>query len=97
MSAEAEDLISHLLERRPAKRLGNLANKANDIKRHSWFQNFDWNSLIAKKMSAPQAFSASSAHTKRLTELANELEKTSDECDSNDPDLREAKDVFASF
>lgn len=97
MSADAEELISHLLERRPAKRLGNLANKANDIKRHSWFQNFDWDRLVAKKMPAPHLITSSNAQRKRISELSRELEAKSDEYDPDDPELKEAKDVFASF
>lgn len=37
MSAAAKDLIMRLLERKPAKRIGMLQGRANDIKQHKWF------------------------------------------------------------
>lgn len=38
MSPEAKDLIMRLLERKPAKRIGMLQGRAQDIKQHKWFQ-----------------------------------------------------------
>ena len=34
---QCQDLISRLLERKPAKRLGMLQGRAADIKNHKWF------------------------------------------------------------
>lgn len=38
MSAAGRDLIMRLLERKPAKRIGMLQGRANDIKQHEWFK-----------------------------------------------------------
>jgi cGMP-dependent protein kinase 2 len=38
MSAAGRDLIMRLLERKPAKRIGMLQGRANDIKQHEWFR-----------------------------------------------------------
>jgi cGMP-dependent protein kinase 2 len=37
MSPEGRDLIQRLLERKPAKRIGMLQGRADDIKKHPWF------------------------------------------------------------
>ena len=42
----AKDLVKKLLVADRTKRLGNLKNGAEDIKKHKWFKGFDWNSLI---------------------------------------------------
>lgn len=38
MSPAAKDLIMRLLERKPAKRIGMLQGRAQDIKTHKWFE-----------------------------------------------------------
>lgn len=43
-----------LLERKPAKRLGMLAGKAQDVKRHRWFDGFDWAALEARRLVPPR-------------------------------------------
>lgn len=43
-----------MLERKPAKRLGMLSGKAQDVKRHKWFEGFDWESLEARRVLAPR-------------------------------------------
>lgn len=43
-----------LLERKPAKRLGMLAGKAADVKRHQWFDGFDWAGLEARRLIPPR-------------------------------------------
>jgi len=43
-----------LLERKPAKRLGMLAGKAADVKRHKWFDGFDWAGLEARRLIPPR-------------------------------------------
>jgi cGMP-dependent protein kinase 2 len=46
----AQDLISRLLERKPARRIGMLSGKAGDIKKHKWFSPIEWNALASKKV-----------------------------------------------
>uniref|UniRef100_A0A7S3QLD0 cGMP-dependent protein kinase n=1 Tax=Dunaliella tertiolecta TaxID=3047 RepID=A0A7S3QLD0_DUNTE len=54
MSKAAKDLISRLLERRPAKRLGMQRDGVQDIKQHPWFAGFDWAALASRRMQPPR-------------------------------------------
>ena len=63
----AQDLIARLLERKPARRLGMLACKAADVKRHKWFDAIDWDALEARRVEPPRKPRDDSA--KRLKEL----------------------------
>ena len=67
LSADPQDLISRLLERKPARRLGMLAGKATDVKRHKWFDSLDWEALEARRMEPPRKPRDDSS--KRLKEL----------------------------
>lgn len=49
-----QDFITRLLERKPAKRLGMLAGKAEDVKQHPWFNGFDWAGLESRKALPPR-------------------------------------------
>ena len=42
MSLEAKNLIVHLLNRNPSRRLGAGPEGANEIKRHAFFAEIDW-------------------------------------------------------
>eukprot|EP00878_Enallax_costatus_P001687 GHUV01001841.1.p1 GENE.GHUV01001841.1~~GHUV01001841.1.p1 ORF type:complete len:745 (+),score=263.55 GHUV01001841.1:565-2799(+) len=68
MSPEAKDLIMRLLERKPAKRIGMLQGRAQDIKTHKWFQGFDWDALASRRMEPPRRPKLSD-HKKRKAEL----------------------------
>ena len=52
---QARDLIRKLLTADRTKRIGNLKNGAEDIKKHKWYANagFDWNALLQKQMRPP--------------------------------------------
>lgn len=54
MFAALQDLIQKLLERKPAKRLGMLSGKAQDVKRHRWFEGMDWAALEARRAAPPR-------------------------------------------
>lgn len=45
-----------------------LAGRASDIKRHAWFEGFDWDALEARKMDPPRRPKGQDA-TKRIQEL----------------------------
>ena len=45
MSVEAKNLIVHLLNRNPSKRLGAGEQGANEIKKHPFFAKIDWPSV----------------------------------------------------
>ena len=49
----AKDIVRKLLAADRTKRLGNLKNGAEDIKKHKWFKGFDWNALINLAMTPP--------------------------------------------
>ncbi|CAB0019529.1 unnamed protein product [Nesidiocoris tenuis] len=46
----SKDLIKKLLVHDRTKRLGNMKNGADDIKRHRWFKSIDWADVILKKL-----------------------------------------------
>jgi len=48
---EASDFINKCILRKPQARLG--LNGPNEIKAHVWFKEFDWNGLIARKLTSP--------------------------------------------
>lgn len=50
-SLEAADFINKLLQRKPGNRLG--LNGPAEVKQHIWLRDFDWQSLMEKKMDAP--------------------------------------------
>ena len=54
VSPAARDLVERLLERKVTRRLGALAGKARDVKRHKWFDGFDWGALSSRKMTPPR-------------------------------------------
>jgi len=53
MSPEAKDLIVHLLNRNPSKRLGAGVDGANAIKKHPFFVDINWDDVRARKLVVP--------------------------------------------
>lgn len=53
ISRKAESLIKSLCRQDPAERIGYQRNGINDIRKHRWFQGFDWDGLKAQKIEAP--------------------------------------------
>ncbi|TPX65756.1 hypothetical protein SpCBS45565_g04935 [Spizellomyces sp. 'palustris'] len=51
--ANAKDLIKRLLTADRTKRLGNLKDGSEDIKRHKWFRGVDWQALLNRAVQAP--------------------------------------------
>lgn len=95
-SPEAKDLISRLLERKPAKRIGMLQGRAADIKNHKWFAGFDWAALAARRMEPPRQ-PKESDHSKRKLEL-EESHKADPEVPPMTPDeIRDAEQIFKDF
>lgn len=90
-----QDLISRLLERKPARRLGMLSGRAKDIKRHKWFEGQDWEALEARKLEPQRKPKDDSA--KRLKELTDNEKKARKDPKETAEELQECELVFADF
>jgi len=53
ISRHAQSLIKRLCRDSPAERLGYQKNGISDIKKHKWFQGFDWEGLKYQTMTPP--------------------------------------------
>lgn len=49
----AKDLIKKLLVQDRTKRLGNMKNGADDVKRHRWFKGVDWQDVYYRRQKPP--------------------------------------------
>ncbi|KAG2493728.1 hypothetical protein HYH03_007951 [Edaphochlamys debaryana] len=97
LSPAAKDLISRLLERKPAKRLGMLNARAQDIKNHKWFENVAWEELEARRLGAPRKPKEADS-SKRLKEMIENEKKTAGKTPKETPEeLQECEMVFADF
>jgi serine/threonine protein kinase len=55
MSNEAKNIIVHLLNRNPSKRLGAGQDGSEEIKRHPFFEGIDWDAVADRKVPVPRA------------------------------------------
>ncbi|XP_065911725.1 cGMP-dependent protein kinase 1-like isoform X3 [Dysidea avara] len=53
ITRNAQTLIKRLCRDNPAERLGYLKDGLKDIKRHRWFQGFDWDGLLSRTLVPP--------------------------------------------
>ena len=79
-SIEAADFINKLIQRKPANRMG--LNGSEEVKQHIWLKEFDWDSLLEKRMkSAFLPEKRPPVKPKVLTtEEEEKLEKEKEEC-----------------
>lgn len=96
LSAAAKDLISRLLERKPTRRLGMLNGRANDIKKHKWFEGMDWDALAARRVDTTRKPKESDS-AKRIRELKETETKTPKPPKESPEELQECEMVFADF
>ncbi|KAK2177647.1 hypothetical protein NP493_587g01013 [Ridgeia piscesae] len=52
-ASTCRDLVKKLLVQDRTKRLGNMKNGAEDIKRHKWFKPLNWEAVYNKKLQPP--------------------------------------------
>eukprot|EP00891_Asterochloris_glomerata_P001614 jgi/Astpho2/1614/e_gw1.00028.5.1_t len=95
LTPAAKDLVSRLLERKPARRLGMLSGRAGDIKKHKWFEGLDWEALEARKVEPQRKPKDDSS--KRLKELTDNEKKQKRETKETAEELQECEMVFADF
>lgn len=55
MDAVAKDLLKKLLVPDRTKRLGNMKNGGEDIRRHRWFKHLDWDDVLNRKLTVSWA------------------------------------------
>eukprot|EP00775_Hariotina_reticulata_P007218 gene7218-7431_t len=96
LSPAAKDLVQKLLERKPAKRLGMLSGKAQDVKRHKWFEGVDWAALEARRSPPPRKPKETDS-AKRLKDLVENEKKTSRPTRETNDELAECEAVFKDF
>jgi len=53
LPANATDIVSGILVRQSSKRLGCRAGGAEELRNHPWFDNLDFDDLVAKSIKAP--------------------------------------------
>jgi len=53
LTKHAREIIKDFLQVMPTRRLGVIKGGAKLIKKHKWFQGFQWDSLIKRQLSAP--------------------------------------------
>ena len=54
LSQEVGNLIVALLNRNPHKRLGSGKGDANEIKKHPWFKDIDWDLTLKRGLNPPK-------------------------------------------
>eukprot|EP00208_Stichococcus_sp_RCC1054_P000748 CAMPEP_0206148736 /NCGR_PEP_ID=MMETSP1473-20131121/37408_1 /ASSEMBLY_ACC=CAM_ASM_001109 /TAXON_ID=1461547 /ORGANISM="Stichococcus sp, Strain RCC1054" /LENGTH=739 /DNA_ID=CAMNT_0053546159 /DNA_START=267 /DNA_END=2486 /DNA_ORIENTATION=- len=95
LSPAAKDLIGRLLERKPGRRIGMLNGRANDIKKHKWFEGMDWAALSARRVQPPRVPVDDSQ--KRINELTEGERKSKPPPKESPEELAECEEVFADF
>lgn len=61
-----EDIVSSLLCRRAARRLGVIDGGVSRVKNHPWFREFDWDIMQTNRYKAPYY-----PHVRSKTDLSN--------------------------
>lgn len=79
MAPDALDLIVKLLNRDPRKRLGAGPGDAEEIKKHPFFKNINWEDAMQRRLKPPKPYIKPIVESGATFELFNELEEDDDE------------------
>jgi serine/threonine protein kinase len=96
LSEEAKNLIVSLLNRNPSKRLGAGPDGADEIKKHAFFKDLDWQMAKEKKLNPPKIDVNMKyyAAVQNYVETTDEnLKKVFDDYEEMDPDIYENRTV----
>ena len=84
----AKSLVKHILVVDLSKRYGNLKKGVQDIKKHRFFKDLDWNSLIKKEIKMPYVPVLASANdTSHFTNYPDSYIRAPEIVSANDPFL----------
>jgi len=84
----SKDLIKKLLTADLTKRLGNLKGGAEDIKRHKWFADYNWNDMLEKKSDPPIKPEVSTEEdTNNFEKYPDSVEGSAQTIDARDQEL----------
>ena len=75
MSSDALDLIVKLLNRDPRKRLGAGPGDAEEIKKHPFFKDINWDDALQRKLKPPKPVLKPIIEASTTFDLFNELEE----------------------
>ena len=94
-SEEAADLITKLLKIEQSERLGNSSLDAKEIKSHKFFENVNWDEVLAKKILPPFLPWGESSYETRNTD--NEFKFVSTDDTESEKNSNFVQDSFADF
>lgn len=75
MSSDALDLIVKLLNRDPKKRLGAGPEDAEEIKKHPFFKNINWQDVLQRKLKPPKPHIKPITETGATFDVFNEIDE----------------------
>ena len=95
-SLESVDFINKCLKRKESRRLG-FRHGISELKNHSWFQDFDWESLFNKTMPAPFVPKKAGNYDKKYCEVIEKISDTTLERYQNYLNQKNFKHVFDGY
>ena len=95
-SLESVDFINKCLKRKESRRLG-YRNGISELKNHSWFQDFDWESLFNKTIPAPFVPKKVGNYDKKYCEVIEKISDTTLERYQNYINQKNFKHVFKGY
>ena len=96
-SNEAKSLLTGLLNREPARRLGSTSTDASDIMGHAFFRDINWKDLRDRKVPAPYKPIVTSGHDTRNIDKMFTNEKPAETPEATMPKSAARKTQFGGF